>query len=494
MIAEWLSDPASRNKGLKNLAWARLGVEMTPIVELIGSGKNQITMAQVAAERAAPYAAADAALTFRLVDVLRPELAEKKVLSLLDDLELPLLPILADMEMAGIMLDSAVLKVMSVELGERLATLEEEIYAQSGGYGPFNINSPKQLNDVLFGKLQLPTDGLSKTTHGFSTSADVLEDLGNLHPIVGLILEHRELTKLKGTYVDALPLLVNPATGRVHTSFNQTGTVTGRVSSDNPNLQNIPVRTETGRQIRRAFVAPPGHRLLAVDYSQVELRILAHMSGDEMLIQAFLDGQDIHRATAAAVNNIPVEQVTYDQRRFAKSVNFGLMYGMGAYRLARDSELTLSQAEDFIKRYFERFPRVRAYLEETKIRAADQGYLETLSGRRRYFPELQQTGKGRSMARQRAERQAINMPIQGTAADIMKLAMIHVHQKLQAQHPDARMLLQVHDELVIEVADDQIAAVAALVRATMEAAADLRAPLRADARAGQNWLEMNELD
>ena len=494
MIAEWLSDPGSRNKGLKNLAWARLGVEMTPIVDLIGSGKTQITMAQVPAERAAPYAAADAALTFRLVDVLRPELEEKKVLSLLDDLELPLLPILADMEMAGIMLDSAFLKVMSGELGERLATLEEEIYAQSGGYGPFNINSPKQLNDVLFGKLQLPTDGLAKTTHGFSTSADVLENLSNLHPIIGLILEHRELTKLKGTYVDALPLLVNPATGRVHTSFNQTGTVTGRVSSDNPNLQNIPVRTETGRQIRRAFVAPPGHHLLAVDYSQVELRILAHVSGDETLIQAFLDGQDIHRATAAAVNNIPVEEVTYDQRRFAKSVNFGLMYGMGAYRLARDSDLTLSQAEDFIKRYFERFPRVRAYLEETKIRAADQGYLETLSGRRRYFPELQQTGKGRSMARQRAERQAINMPIQGTAADIMKLAMIHVHQELQAQHPDARMLLQVHDELVIEVADDQIAAVATLVQATMEAAADLRAPLRADASAGQNWLEMHDLD
>jgi DNA polymerase-1 len=493
MIAEWLSDPASRNKGLKNLAWVRLGVEMTPITELIGTGKNQITMDRVAIDQAAPYAAADATLTLRLVDELRPELEQKKVLSLLNDLELPLLPILADMEMAGIELDSSFLEAMSRELGERLAALEEEIYAESGGYGPFNINSPKQLNDVLFGKLQLPTEGISKTTHGFSTSANVLEDLRDRHPIVPLILEHRELTKLKGTYVDALPALVNPATGRVHTSFNQTGTVTGRVSSDNPNLQNIPVRTETGRQIRRAFVAPAGYKLLAVDYSQVELRVLAHVSGDETLIQAFLDGQDIHRATAAAVNNIPLDQVTYDQRRFAKSVNFGLMYGMGAYRLARDSDLTLAQAEDFIKRYFERFPRVRAYLEETKIRAADQGYLETLLGRRRYFPELQQTGKGRSMARQRAERQAINMPIQGTAADIMKLAMIHVHQKIKAGGHAARMLLQVHDELVIEVADDQLPSVTDLVRTTMEGAYDLKAPLRADASAGQNWLEMSEL-
>ncbi len=495
MIAEWLSIPDSRNKGLKNLAWVRLGVQMTEITELLGSGKSEITMDRVSIERAAPYAAADAALTHRLAGMLRDELAEKKVLDLYADLEMPLIPILADMEMAGITLDKAYLAEMSQTLAARLEELETEIHANSGGYGPFNINSPKQLNDVLFGKLQLPAEGIRKTTHGFSTSADVLEDLRDKHPIIALILEHRELTKLKGTYVDALPLLVNPATGRVHTSFNQTGTVTGRISSDNPNLQNIPVRTEMGRQIRKAFIAPEGRVLLAVDYSQVELRVLAHISQDPTLLDAFRQGQDIHRTTAAAVHGIPFEKVTYDQRRFAKSVNFGLLYGMGAFRLARDSDLTLAQAEDFIKAYFERFPRVRAYLDETKVLAAEQGYLETLMGRRRYFPELQHSGSTRTgaLARQRAERQAINMPIQGTAADIMKLAMIQVHDRLRAAGHDAQMLLQVHDELVLEVAKAELEPVAALVASTMEAAFTLDAPLQADARWGHNWLEMKPL-
>ena len=495
MIAEWLSIPDSRNKGLKNLAWVRLGVQMTEISELLGSGKNEITMDRVAVERAAPYAAADAALTLRLVDNLRPELEEKHVLKLFADLEMPLIPILADMEMAGITLDKPFLAEMSTTLATRLDELEAEIHAQSGGYGPFNINSPKQLNDVLFGKLQLPTDGIRKTTHGFSTSADVLEDLRDKHPIIELILEHRELTKLKGTYVDALPALVNPETGRVHTSFNQTGTVTGRISSDNPNLQNIPVRTELGRRVRKAFTAPDGYVLLAVDYSQVELRVLAHISQDPTLLDAFRQGQDIHRTTAAAVHGIPFEQVTYEQRRFAKSVNFGLLYGMGAFRLARDSDLTLAQAESFIKAYFERFPRVQAYLDETKQLAAEQGYLETLMGRRRYFPELQHSSSTRTgaLARQRAERQAINMPIQGTAADIMKLAMIEVHDRLRAAGHRAAMLLQVHDELVLEVAEDELQDVAGLVSATMEGAFTLDAPLQADARWGHNWLEMQEL-
>ncbi len=495
MVAEWLSNPASRNKGLKNLAFIRLGVEMTPIEELIGTGKGQITIDRVPIERVAPYAAADAAITHRLVSGLRDELAQKHLLRLYEELEMPLVPVLADMEMAGVLLDVDYLGTMSSELAERLAHLEREIYAHSGGYGEFNINSPKQLNDVLFGKLQLPAEGVRKTTHGFSTSADVLEDLRDAHPIVPLILEHRELTKLKGTYVDALPQLVHPQTGRVHTSFNQTGTVTGRISSDNPNLQNIPIRTEVGRRIRRAFIAPAGHVLLSVDYSQVELRVLAHISQDPTLLEAFRQGQDIHRTTAAAVYGIPFDQVTYEQRRFAKSVNFGLLYGMGAFRLARDSNLTLAQAEAFIAAYFERFPRVRAYLEETKAKAARQGYLETLLGRRRYFPELQQNNRAKisATARQRAERQAINMPIQGTAADIMKLAMIQVHQELQAQGLPARLLLQVHDELVLEVTEAALTTVAAMVRQTMERAFRLDAPLRADAQYGPNWLDMQEL-
>ena len=492
MIAEWLSDPASRNKGLKNLAFVRLGIEMTPIEDLIGSGRNQITIDRVPIERVAPYAAADAAVTFHLVGVLRPELETKRLLKLYDDLEMPLIPVLADMEMAGVLLDTGFLRQMSDELAAQLAAIESEIYALSGGYGSFNINSPKQLNDVLFGKLQLPAAGIRKTTHGFSTSADVLEDLRGEHPIVDHILEHRELTKLKGTYVDALPALVHPQTGRLHTSFNQTGTVTGRLSSDNPNLQNIPIRTEQGRQIRKAFVAPEGYALLSVDYSQVELRVLAHFSQDPTLLEAFRQGQDIHQTTAAAVYGIPLDQVTYEQRRFAKSVNFGLLYGMGAFRLARDSELTLSQAEQFIDTYFRQFPRVRDYLEETKRRAAQQGYLETLLGRRRYFPELRQDGKGRTsaVARQRAERQAINMPIQGTAADIMKLAMIHVHRRLREAGYRARILLQVHDELVLEVAEEDLPATAALVRETMEQAFTLDAPLKAEAQSGRNWLDM----
>ncbi len=495
MIAEWVLDPDSHNKGLKNLAWHRLGVEMTHIEELIGKGKHEITIDRVPIERVAPYAAADAVMTYRLVDVLRPELVSNRLIDLYEQLEIPLIPVLADMEMAGILLDVDFLSEMSIALAVRLETLEEEIYDLSGGYGRFNINSPKQLNDVLFGKLQLPAAGVRKTTHGFSTGADVLEDLRDKHPIVEKILEHRELTKLKGTYVDALPALINPDTGRLHTRFNQTGTVTGRLSSDNPNLQNIPVRTDTGREIRKAFIAPPGAVLLSVDYSQVELRVLAHVSQDPTLLAAFREGQDIHRATAAAVYGIPLDQVTYEQRHFAKRVNFGLMYGMGAYRLSRDSGLPLAQAEEFIRAYFEQFPRVRAYFDSVKEMARTRGYLETLLGRRRDFSILKRTSGDRAstLLRQRVERQAINMPIQGTAADIIKLAMINLHRRLRDEGHQARMLLQVHDELVLEVAAEELLPVATLVRETMENAFPLDAPLRADAKYGPNWLEVTTL-
>ncbi len=492
MVAEWLSDPSSRNLGLKALAWVRTGVHMTPIEDLIGSGRDQITMDRVPVQKAAAYAAADAAMTLRLMGILRPELEERQGWKLFSEIEMPLIPVLADMEMAGVLLDVDYLRALSADLGERLRALEQQAYDLSGGYGPFNLGSPRQINEVLFDKLRLPTAGLRKTTHGFTTDASTLEAMRGLHPIVEVILQWRELSKLQSTYVDALPALVNPQTGRVHTNFNQTGTVTGRLSSSDPNLQNIPVRTEEGRRVRQAFVAPPGHKLLSVDYSQVELRILAHYSKDPALIQAFLDGVDIHRATAAAVYQIPLEQVTYEQRRFAKAVNFGLMYGMGAYRLARDSNLTLAEAEDFIAAYFARFPGVRAYLDEARARAARQGYVETLLGRRRYFPELDEK-LGRKVgvqAKQRAEREAVNMPIQGTAADIIKIAMINLSRALRQEGYAARMILQVHDEPVLEVPDDELPRVVPLVVEVMESAFTLEVPLVAEASVGVNWAEM----
>lgn len=498
MIAEWVSDPGSRNLGLKALAWIRLNVQMTKIEELIGSGKKQITMDRVPVERAAPYGAADAVMTYRLwaaddpdpdAKALRPELERKQVKKLFDEIEMPLVPVIADMEMAGVLLDVDYLRALSADLSQRLGALQTEIYDLSGGYGEFNLGSPKQLNDVLFGKLGLPTAGLRKTTHGFSTDAATLEALRGEHPIVTLILEWRELSKLQNTYVDALPQLIHPLTGRVHTSYNQTGTSTGRLSSNSPNLQNIPIRSEEGRRVRRAFIAPEGYRLLSVDYSQVELRILAHYSQDDALLRAFAEGQDIHRATAAAVYHIPPEQVTYEQRSFAKSVNFGLMYGMGAFRLARDSDLTLAEAEHFIAEYFARFPGVRRYLDGSIELARQQGYLETLLGRRRWFPGLTRQNFNE---RQAAEREAVNMPIQGTAADIIKIAMIDLARELRERGFAAKMILQVHDELVLDVPEDEVNTVAPLVVQVMEAAFDLDAKLVAEARVGTNWAELEK--
>ncbi len=488
MIAEWIINPGSHNLGLKNLAQIDLGVIMTDIKTLIGSGKGQITFDRVPVERAAPYGAADAAITFRLADLKRPEIEEKKLGRLYNEIEMPLVPVIADMEMAGVLVDVDYLRELSADLTERIAALQAEAYDLSEGYGDFNLGSPKQLNDVLFGKLNLPTEGLRKTSHGFSTDAATLDALKDEHPIVEAIIRWRELSKLQSTYVDALPELVHPETGRIHTSFNQTGTVTGRLSSSNPNLQNIPIRTEEGRRVRRAFIAPPDHVLLAVDYSQVELRILAHYSQDDALLTAFREGRDIHRATAAAVFNIAPEDVTYEQRSFAKSVNFGLMYGMGAFRLARDSDLTLAEAEAFIAEYFAQFPGVRRYLDEATERAREQGYVETLLGRRRYFPEFSGGRNVGHQARQRAEREAVNMPVQGTAADIIKIAMIDLARALHAGGHAARMLLQMHDELVLEVPRGELDTVAPLVVDVMESAFEIDAPLVADARVGTDWL------
>lgn len=502
MLGEWLCDPASHSLGLKKLALVRLGVEMTEISALIGTGKKQISMAQVPIERAAAYAAADADLTLRLVPVLRRELEEKQQLDLLAKLEMPLIPVLAEMEMTGIRLDTDLLAAFGRELEQQLAQLEQKVYAAAGV--TFNINSTQQLADVLFGKLALkPPDRSRKTASGkYSTAADVLEEMRGQHPVIDLILEQRELAKLKSTYVDALPQQVNPETGRVHTSFNQAGAVTGRLASTDPNLQNIPVRTELGRRVRRAFVAAPGHVLLSADYSQIELRIAAHYSQDPTLMQTFFEGGDIHTATAAAVLGLPPEKVSKTQRRLAKTVNFGLLYGQSAFGLTKTTGLTLAEAEDFIKNYFDRFPGLKKYLEETKRMAVERGYVETLLGRRRYFPGLsaeQRSGTASAdarevaIARARAEREAINAPIQGTAADIVKKAMLELPPALAAAGLSAKLLLQVHDELLLECPLQEVAATARVARKVMEAAFTLRVPLAVEVRAGPNWEDMEEV-
>ena len=496
MVAEWLTNPSSRNLGLKNLAWVRLGRRMTPISDLIGKGKKQITMDQVPVDRVAPYACADVDMTHRLATVLEAELKEKQLWSLFTQVEMPLLPVLAAMETAGVRLNTFYLEKISEELATRLSELETQIYKQAGR--AFNINSTQQLSDVLFKTLKLPSKGLRRTKSGhFSTAADVLERLRGKHAIIDLILEHRTLAKLKSTYVDALPRLVNPRTGRLHTSYKQTGTTTGRLSSSNPNLQNIPIRTELGRQVRRAFVAAPGWKLVGADYSQVELRVMAHISGDEGLLGAFARGEDIHASTAAAIMDVSLSDVTPDMRRVAKAVNFGLSYGQTAYGLSNTTGMTQAEAENFIKTYFERFPRVREYIDTTKALATRQGYVETLLGRRCYFPELLPGSSAPHNVRQAVERAAINAPIQGSAADIINIATIRLHRALRerglrAQGLRARMILQVHDELVVEAPQEEVATVAPLMREVMEHAFELKAPLKADLEVGENWEEMEE--
>ncbi|MCJ7703324.1 MAG: DNA polymerase I, partial [Anaerolineales bacterium] len=446
MIAEWVINPASRNLGLKNLTWVRLDHRMTEIEELIGKGKKQISMAAVPIQDVADYAADDAVVVLQLLPVLKVEMETNATLGLFQDLEMPLVTVLADMEMSGIGLDTGFLAEMSAHLGSRLDEIEALIHNTVGE--KININSTQQLSQALFETLKLPPPGgTRKTASGhYSTAANVLESMQGVHPVVDWILEHRELSKLKSTYVDALPIQVNPQTGRVHTSYNQAGSRTGRIASSNPNLQNIPIRTELGRMVRQAFVASPGHQLLAVDYSQVELRIVAHMAQDQAMLAAFRAGRDIHATTAAAIYNIDLDTVTKDQRRHAKAINFGLIYGMSAFGLTRTTDLTLAESEDFVAAYFKEFPGVKRYLDGIRKKAAEQGYVETLLGRRRYFPGL--VNPTNQQTRMREEREAINAPIQGSAADIMKVAMLQVPEALRQAGLRAKTLLQVHDELV----------------------------------------------
>ena len=492
MIAEWLINPDSRNLGLKNMAWVKLGYEMTQIEALIGTGRSQITMEAVPIAQAASYAVADAVVTLRLHGMLQKELEQVNALELFNTVEMPLVPILAQMEMNGVALDKDFLENFGKELETSLHDIEYKIYGLVGE--PFNINSTQQLSDMLFKRLGLePPDRSRKTTSGFlSTAAGVLEDMRGQHEVVDLILEYREIAKLKSTYVDSLPLQINPHTGRVHTSFNQTGTVTGRIASSDPNLQNIPTRSELGRKVRFGFVAEPGNLLLAVDYSQIELRIVSHMAQDEAMKDAFRNGQDIHATTAAAIFDVPLEKVTKDQRRHAKAINFGLIYGMSPYGLTRSTDLTLAEAENFVKAYFARFPGVKAYLDGTRKTATERGYVETLLGRRRYFPNLK-SGTNFNL-RQREEREAINAPIQGTAADIIKLAMLDLPARLKEADLSAKLLLQVHDELILELPKAELPQTAALVKQVMENAYTLSIPVTTDARSGASWGELEPVE
>lgn len=486
MLAEWLTDPASRNLGLKDMAGTYLGISMTHIEELIGSGKNQSTMDLVPITSAAPYAAADAEVTFRLIPLLQKKMTDRNCRKIFDEIEMPLVPVLIQMEQTGISLDRAFFSKFSKEMGERLAEIEKKVY-EAVGY-PFNLNSTQQLSKALFETLKLDPPGKKTASGHYSTSASVLDELTGKHPAVDLLLEYRELSKLKSTYLDTLPLQINPKTHRVHTSYSQTGTTTGRLASSNPNLQNIPTRTEIGRQVRLGFLAAPGHVLLSVDYSQIELRIVAHMSGDEAMLDAFRAGQDIHAATAAAIYGIPLDQVSKEQRRHAKAINFGLIYGMSAFGLSRSTDLTLGEAENFVKDYFEHFPGVKSYLDNIRRLAASQGYVETMLGRRRYFPNL--ANPANVAVKNREEREAINAPIQGTAADIMKLAMIKLPAALTKAGLSGKMLLQVHDELVLEVPQSELKETVHTVRREMENAFILSIPLLTEARSGVNWGSM----
>ena len=491
MIAEWLINPASRNLGLKNLAWVRLGYEMTHIEALIGKGRGQKTMDQVPIEETAGYAAADAAICLQLIPQLQEELKTQKFEDLFNTMEMPLVPVLADMEEAGIKLDTDFFSDFSHELEEKLAEIEAKIHETVGD--TFNLNSTQQLSEALFEKLNLePPDRARKTASGYySTAASVLEAMTGQHPVIEWVLDYRELEKLRSTYVDSLPQQINPETSRVHTSFNQTGTVTGRIASSEPNLQNIPIRTETGRRVRNGFIAQPGWQLMAVDYSQIELRIVAHMAQDKSMLAAFRAGQDIHATTAAAVHGIDLDEVTPEMRRHAKAINFGLIYGMSAYGLTNATDLTLAEAENFIETYFKEFPGVKHFLDSIREKAAQQGYVETLLGRRRYFPNLKK-GAPHNI-RQREEREAINAPIQGTAADIIKIAMLRLPGEIEKAGLKARMLLQVHDELIFEVPDAQLSQTGELVREVMENAYTLDIPISTEAKVGRSWGAMEKI-
>ena len=483
MLASFVLDPGRRSHAIDELARERLSLRMRTYQELVGRGRGERPFAAVPLFDAARYCAADSETVLRLRDAFQPELEDHQLARLLETIEVPLTPVLVDMEWHGVLIDLERLGEIARTFTQERADLERTIYRVAGSQ--FNINSTPQLRHVLFEKHQLPV--LKRTKTGASTDYDVLEQLAAMgHEVPRLLIEYRELSKLKSTYVDALPGFINPATGRIHTSFNQTGAATGRLSSSDPNLQNIPVRTPRGETIRRAFVAPPGAVLVTADYSQIELRLLAHLSGDPAFVQAFEQGGDIHRQTAAIIFGVPQDQVTAEMRARAKTINFGTIYGQGPFALSRQLGITQDEAKQFITEYFTRFGGVRAWLDRTVAEARQRGFVETLFGRRRYIPEL----KDRNFnIRAFGERTATNSPLQGSAADLIKLAMIGIAGALQERRLASRMILQVHDELVLEVPEPERDAATELVKRHMETAATLRVPLVVSIGVGRNWVD-----
>lgn len=484
MLESYVLDSSSNNHDMDSLALKYLGWRTISYEEIAGKGAKQIPFQQISIDTAATYAAEDADVTLQLHQKLSPKLAENPgIQHVFSQIEIPLIPVLATMERNGVLIDASKLSKQTHELEKRLIELEEQAFSQAGA--PFNLNSPKQLQEILFTKLQLPV--LQKTPTGQASTADaVLQELALDFPLPKLIIEYRSLSKLITTYTKKLPEQINVATGRIHTSYNQTGAATGRLSSSDPNLQNIPVRTQEGRKIRQAFIASPGHVLISADYSQIELRIMAHISNDPTLLNAFERELDIHQATAAEVMGIPLEKVTSEQRRSAKAINFGLIYGMSAFGLAKQLGIGRQEAQDYIERYFARYPLVKAYMENTRSIAHQQGYVETLSGRRLYLPEI---NSSQMMRQKAAERAAINAPLQGTAADIIKHAMIQIDAWLKQENVPAKMIMQVHDELVFEVEENAAPFIMEKIRHHMMRAFTLKVPLVVSIGVGSNWDE-----
>ncbi|MGH8601491.1 MAG: DNA polymerase I [Gammaproteobacteria bacterium] len=482
MLESYVLDSTASRHDMDSLALKYLGRQTVNFEDVAGQGAKQIPFNRVAVEQASAYAAEDADVSLQLHGALWPRLeSAPRLKSLYEEIEIPLVPVLSRMERNGVLVDEAMLRMQSGELGKRIRAIEQEAQALAGE--EFNLGSPRQIQFILFEKLGLPAT--TKTPKGqASTAESVLQQLALDYPLPKLILEHRALSKLKSTYTDKLPKQINKRTGRVHTSYHQAVAATGRLSSSDPNLQNIPVRTDEGRRIRQAFIAGPGCQLLAADYSQIELRIMAHLSEDQGLCEAFAKGEDIHRATAAEVFGSALEEVSAEQRRAAKAINFGLIYGMSAFGLARQLGLERGRAQEYIDRYFSRYPRVKRYMEETRERARQQGYVETVFGRRLYLPEIHSRN---SQRRQYAERTAINAPMQGSSADIIKRAMISIDQWLRASHVKANMIMQVHDELVFEVADPAVDAAREHIRRLMIEAAQLSVPLLVEVGLGANW-------